>query len=71
MAEHNLVLGGPAVETDETYFGPRLRQSQPYRTIVHKEAHAIGDVYTKKIENAYSLFKSGLYGAFGHVSKAS
>lgn len=139
MAEHDLVLGGPAVETDETYVGPRLRNQprharrvrenkdvvlgmvergggrlklipvadtksailQPHlekhiseqvgtiysdehpiyifalkrkfpgkhKTIVHKEAYAIGDVYTNTIENAFSLFKKGLYGSFHHVSK--
>lgn len=140
MAEHDLLLGGDAVEVDETYVGPRLRQSNPrfarpvrkdkdvvlgmverhggrlklipvsdtkaailqphlekhigetvgtiysdehpiyifalknkfpgkHKTINHSQTYAIGDTYTNTIENAFSLFKRGLYGSFHRVSK--
>lgn len=138
MAEHDMVLGGPAVETDETYVGSRIRRPrharprttkdevvlgmvernggrlklipvpgtkadmlQPHlekhiseqvgtiysdehpiyifalknkfpgkhQMIVHKKTYAMGDVHTNTIENAFSLFKKGLYGSFHHVSK--
>ena len=37
--------------------------------IVHKRCYGIGDVHTNTIENAFSLFKRGLYGTFHKVSK--
>jgi ISXO2-like transposase domain/Transposase zinc-ribbon domain len=138
MAEHDLVLGGSAVETDETYVGSRIRRPRHARprttkddivlgiverkggrlklipvadtkadilrphfekhiaenvgmiysdehpiyifalkskfpgkhtTINHSRTYAIGDNYTNTIENAFSLFKRGLYGSFHRVSK--
>jgi hypothetical protein len=138
MAEHDLVLDAPKIETDETYIGSRAvrpRHARPKRkpddvvlgmvergggrlklvpiadtkaktmqpilerhisenvgviysdehpiyifalkdkfagkhvTINHKRTYAIGDTYTNTIENAFSLFKRGLYGTFHKVSK--
>jgi len=138
MAEHDLVLDGSSVETDETYVGSRVKRRrfarpktkpddivlgmverdggrlklvpiadtkskimQPvlekhisekvgtiysdehpiyifalkskfpgkHKMIVHKRAYAIGTTHTNTIENAFSLFKKGLYGSFHHVSK--
>ncbi len=40
-----------------------------HETISHKDAYGIGDVHTNTIENAFSLFKRGLYGTFHQVSK--
>jgi len=40
-----------------------------HKTIVHSKTYAIGDTHTNTIENAFSLFKKGLYGSFHHVSK--
>ena len=40
-----------------------------HKTINHNRAYGIGDVYTNTIENAFSLFKRGLYGTFHQVSK--
>jgi hypothetical protein len=37
--------------------------------IDHKHTYGIGDVHTNTIENAFSLFKRGLYGTFHQVSK--
>jgi transposase-like protein len=39
-----------------------------HKMIPHKHAYAIGDVHTNTIENAFSLFKRGLYGTFHKVS---
>jgi len=38
-------------------------------TINHSRTYGIGDVYTNTIENAFSLFKRGLYGTFDKISK--
>jgi len=40
-----------------------------HKTINHKRTYAVGDTDTNTIENAFSLFKKGLYGSFHHVSK--
>jgi transposase-like protein len=40
-----------------------------HATINHSRTYGIGDVHTNTIENAFSLFKKGLYGSFHHVSK--
>jgi hypothetical protein len=40
-----------------------------HKTLSHKSTYAIGDIHTNTIENAFSLFKKGLYGSFHHVSK--
>lgn len=40
-----------------------------HKTIVHSKTYGIGDTHTNTIENAFSLFKKGLYGSFHHVSK--
>jgi hypothetical protein len=40
-----------------------------HQTLSHKHTYAMGDVHTNTIENAFSLFKKGLYGSFHHVSK--
>ncbi len=40
-----------------------------HETISHRHAYGIGDVHTNTIENAFSLFKRGLYGTFHQVSK--
>lgn len=40
-----------------------------HKTIVHRYTYGIGDTHTNTIENAFSLFKKGLYGSFHHVSK--
>lgn len=40
-----------------------------HKTICHNQTYAIGDTHTNTIENAFSLFKKGLYGSFHHVSK--
>lgn len=40
-----------------------------HKTIVHRLTYGIGDIHTNTIENAFSLFKKGLYGSFHHVSK--
>jgi transposase-like protein len=41
-----------------------------HRTINHsKKIHAIGDVHTNTIENAFSLFKRGIRGTWRHISK--
>lgn len=40
-----------------------------HQTLSHKQTYAMGDVHTNTIENAFSLFKKGLYGSFHHVSK--
>ncbi len=40
-----------------------------HQMIVHKRCYGIGDVHTNTIENAFSLFKRGLYGTFHKVSK--
>jgi hypothetical protein len=40
-----------------------------HKTLSHKQTYAMGDVHTNTIENAFSLFKKGLYGSFHHVSK--
>jgi hypothetical protein len=137
MAENDLVLDAPAVETDETYIGarvPRRHTREPrkakrvvlgmvergggrlklvpiadtkskimiplldkhisehvgtiytdehpiyvfalkgkfagkHKTINHSRTYGIGDTHTNTIENAFSLFKKGLYGSFHHVSK--
>lgn len=139
MAEHDLVLGGPAVEVDETFVGPRAwmnpKHARPvrrnkdavlgmvernggrlklipiadtkmtimrphmekhiseqvgtiytdghpiyifainkkwpekHRVIDHRYTYGKGDIHTNTIENAFSLFKKGLYGSFHHVSK--
>jgi hypothetical protein len=48
-----------------------LKQRFPgkHKTINHSRTYGIGDVYTNTIENAFSLFKRGLYGTFHQVSK--
>jgi transposase-like protein len=44
---------------------PRTR----HKTITHsKGIHAIGDIHTNTIENAFSLFKRGVRGTWHHVS---
>jgi transposase-like protein len=40
-----------------------------HKTIVHLRTYGIGDIHTNTIENAFSLFKRGLYGTFHQVSK--
>jgi transposase-like protein len=40
-----------------------------HKMIVHSRTYGIGDIYTNTIENAFSLFKRGLYGSFHKVSK--
>jgi len=40
-----------------------------HKMIVHSRTYGIGDIYTNTIENAFSLFKRGLYGSFHRVSK--
>lgn len=40
-----------------------------HQTIDHHRTYGIGDVHTNTIENAFSLFKRGLYGSFHKVSK--
>lgn len=40
-----------------------------HETISHRQTYGIGDVHTNTIENAFSLFKRGLYGSFHKVSK--
>jgi len=40
-----------------------------HETINHSRTYGIGDTHTNTIENAFSLFKKGLYGSFHHVSK--
>jgi len=40
-----------------------------HKTINHKRTYGIGDTHTNTIENAFSLFKRGLYGTFHKVSK--
>jgi len=40
-----------------------------HKMIVHKRTYGIGDIHTNTIENAFSLFKRGLYGTFHKVSK--
>lgn len=40
-----------------------------HKTIDHTKTYGIGDVYTNTIENAFSLFKRGVYGTFHKVSK--
>lgn len=37
--------------------------------IVHARTYGIGDIHTNTIENAFSLFKRGLYGSFHKVSR--
>jgi hypothetical protein len=39
-----------------------------HQMLSHKHTYAMGDVHTNTIENAFSLFKKGLYGSFHHVS---
>ncbi len=39
-----------------------------HAVIDHTKTYAIGDVHTNTIENAFSLFKRGLYGTFHRVS---
>jgi ISXO2-like transposase domain/Transposase zinc-ribbon domain len=137
MNQDNLILDAPAVETDETYVGSRIRRPrharprtkkddvvlgmvergggrlklvpiadiktkimQPllekhisehvgtiysdehpiyifalknkfpgkHQTIAHAHTYAMGDVHTNTIENAFSLFKRGVYGTFHQVS---
>lgn len=40
-----------------------------HEMISHRHTYGIGDVHTNTIENAFSLFKRGLYGTFHQVSK--
>jgi len=40
-----------------------------HETIDHNRTYGIGDIHTNTIENAFSLFKRGLYGTFHKVSK--
>jgi hypothetical protein len=40
-----------------------------HETIDHTRTYGIGDIHTNTIENAFSLFKRGLYGSFHKVSK--
>lgn len=40
-----------------------------HKTIDHNRTYGIGDTHTNTIENAFSLFKRGLYGTFHRVSK--
>jgi ISXO2-like transposase domain len=39
-----------------------------HQTIDHNRTYGIGDTHTNTIENAFSLFKRGLYGTFHRVS---
>jgi ISXO2-like transposase domain/Transposase zinc-ribbon domain len=39
-----------------------------HKTLSHQHAYAMGDIHTNTIENAFSLFKRGLYGTFHQVS---
>jgi hypothetical protein len=39
-----------------------------HRFLDHNKTYAIGDIHTNTIENAFSLFKRGLYGTFHRVS---
>jgi hypothetical protein len=40
-----------------------------HRMIQHTQTYALGETHTNTIENAFSLFKRGLYGSFHRVSK--
>lgn len=40
-----------------------------HKMITHTRTYGIGDIHTNTIENAFSLFKRGLYGTFHKVSK--
>jgi hypothetical protein len=40
-----------------------------HKTIVHQRTYGIGEIHTNTIENAFSLFKRGLYGTFHKVSR--
>jgi transposase-like protein len=48
-----------------------LRNKFPgkHLTINHSQTYSVGSTHTNTIENAFSLFKKGLYGSFHHVSK--
>jgi ISXO2-like transposase domain/Transposase zinc-ribbon domain len=50
-------------------FALKGKFSGKHETIDHKRTYAIGSCHTNTIENAFSLFKKGLYGSFHHVSK--
>jgi hypothetical protein len=40
-----------------------------HTTVNHDQTYALGVTHTNTIENAFSLFKRGLYGSFRRVSK--
>jgi transposase-like protein len=50
-------------------FSLKNKFSGKHKTISHKHTYGIGDTHTNTIENAFSLFKKGLYGSFHRVSK--
>ena len=50
-------------------FALKRKFAGKHKTISHNQTYAIGGTHTNTIENAFSLFKKGLYGSFHHVSK--
>jgi hypothetical protein len=50
-------------------FALKGKHAGKQQTIDHNKTYAIGSTHTNTIENAFSLFKKGLYGSFHHVSK--
>jgi transposase-like protein len=69
MEEH--ISEDATLQTDEaavyTIIGQR-RFPGRHRTINHSVSYGVGDVHTNTVENAFSLLKRGVYGAFHKVS---
>jgi transposase-like protein len=49
-------------------FAVKSKWPGKHQAIDHNRTYGIGDVHTNTIENAFSLFKRGLYGTFHQVS---